>query len=36
MVYYGSGTDKDKAAADLTMIAFYYLLHIGEYKVKGY
>ena len=25
----------DKAAADLSMIAFYYLLRVGEYTVKG-
>jgi hypothetical protein len=29
------GTEKDKAAADLTLIAFYYLLRVGEYTVKG-
>ena len=33
--YYGTGTARDKAAADLTMIAFYYLLHVGEYTIKG-
>jgi len=33
--YNGSGTNHDKAAADLTMIAFYYLLRVGEYTAKG-
>ena len=33
--YFGTGTARDKAAADLTMIAFYYLLRVGEYTVKG-
>ncbi len=33
--YQGGGTEMDKAAADLTMIAFYYLLRVGEYTVKG-
>jgi hypothetical protein len=33
--YQGAGTAQDKAAADLTMIAFYYLLRVGEYTVKG-
>jgi len=33
--YYGTGTARDKAAADLTMITFYYLLRVGEYTVKG-
>jgi hypothetical protein len=28
-------TNKEQAIADLTMIAFYYLLHVGEYTVKG-
>jgi hypothetical protein len=28
-------TNKERAIADLTMIAFYYLLCIGEYTVKG-
>ncbi len=32
--YNGSGTDKDKAVVDLTMIVFYYLLKVGEYTVK--
>jgi len=33
--YQGSGTARDKASADLTMIAFYYLLRVGEYTIKG-
>jgi hypothetical protein len=33
--YQGAGTAQDKAAADLAMIAFYYLLQVGEYTVKG-
>ncbi len=33
--YEGGGTEMDKAAADLTMIAFYYLLRVEEYTVKG-
>ncbi len=33
--YNRSGTNHDKAAADLTMIAFYYLLRVGEYTAKG-
>jgi len=28
-------TEKDKAVADLVMIAFYYLLRVGEYTAKG-
>ena len=28
-------SELDKAVADLTMIAFYYLLRVGEYTVKG-
>ncbi len=35
MAYNGGGTEKEKVAADLTMIAFYYLLRVGEYTVKG-
>ncbi len=31
MAYNGSGTNHDKATADLMMIAFYYLLRVGEY-----
>ena len=33
--YQGGGTEMDKAAADLTMIAFNYLLQVGEFTVKG-
>jgi hypothetical protein len=33
--YQGGGTEMDKAAADHTMIAFYYFLQVGEYTVKG-
>jgi hypothetical protein len=33
--YNGLGTEKDKAAANHTLIAFYYLLRVGEYTVKG-
>ena len=33
--YQGGGTEIDKAAADLTMIVFYYLLRVGEYTIKG-
>ncbi len=33
--YNGWGTEMDKAAADLSLIAFYYLLRVGEYTVKG-
>jgi hypothetical protein len=29
------GMVKDKTVADLTLIAFYYLLRVGEYTVKG-
>ncbi len=28
-------TELEKAGGDLTLIAFYYLLHIGEYTIKG-
>jgi hypothetical protein len=35
MAYNCSGTVKDKAVANLTMSAFYYLLRVGEYTVKG-
>jgi hypothetical protein len=28
-------SERDKSTANLTMIAFYYLLRIGEYTVKG-
>ena len=30
-----NATECDKAVADLTMIAFYYLLRVGEYTNKG-
>lgn len=30
-----TATEKDRATADLILIAFYYLLRIGEYTVKG-
>ncbi len=33
--YKFGSSERDKATADLTMIAFYYLLCIGEYTVKG-
>jgi len=32
--YNGSGKDKEKVMADQTMIAFYYLLRVGDYTVK--
>ncbi len=35
MAYNGWGTEMDKAAADLSLIALYYLLQVGEYTVKG-
>jgi hypothetical protein len=28
-------TEQDRAVGDLTLIAFYYLLWIGEYTIKG-
>lgn len=31
----GCATEKEKAVADLSMIAFYYLLRVGEYTAKG-
>jgi len=31
----GSATALDRAIGDLTLIAFYYLLRIGEYTIKG-
>jgi len=31
----GAVDNLDQAIGDLTLIAFYYLLHIGEYTVKG-
>ena len=30
-----TATERDRAAADLIIIAFYYLLRVGEYTVKG-
>ncbi len=33
--YNGMGTEMEKAVADLTLIAFYFLLQVGEYTVKG-
>ncbi len=30
-----SVTERDRAVRDLTLIAFYYLLRIGEYTTKG-
>ncbi len=33
--YQGGGTEMENAAADLTMIAFYYLFQVGEYTIKG-
>jgi hypothetical protein len=30
-----SATERDRAVGDLTLIAFYYLLRIGEYTIKG-
>jgi hypothetical protein len=35
MGYISLGTTHTKAIGDLSMIAFYYLLRIGEYTVKG-
>ena len=35
MGYGKGGTAHAKAIGDLSMIAFYYLLRIGEYTVKG-
>ena len=35
MGYGPSGTTLGKAVGDLTLIAFYYLLRMGEYTVKG-
>ena len=31
----GNATESERAIGDLTLIAFYYLLRIGEYTVKG-
>ena len=33
--YGPSGTTLGKAIGDLTLIAFYYLLRVGEYRFKG-
>jgi hypothetical protein len=33
--YQSSMTQRQRATADLTMVAFYYLLWVGEYTVKG-
>jgi hypothetical protein len=30
-----SATERDRAVGDLTLVAFYYLLRIGEYTIKG-
>ena len=30
-----STTERDRAVGDLTLVAFYYLLRIGEYTIKG-
>jgi hypothetical protein len=30
-----SATERDRVVGDLTLIAFYYLLRIGEYTIKG-
>jgi len=30
-----TATERDKAAAELILIAFYYLLRVGEYTIKG-
>jgi hypothetical protein len=35
MGYDKSGLVHSQAVGDLSLIAFYYLLHIGEYTVKG-
>ncbi len=33
--YQSTTTQRQRATADLTMVAFYYLLQVGEYTVKG-
>jgi hypothetical protein len=33
--YQSLTTQRQRATADLTMVAFYYLLRVGEYTVKG-
>jgi len=35
MAYQQGTTQLQRATADLTMVAFYYLLLVGEYTVKG-
>ena len=35
MAYEQGTTQRQRATADLTMIAFYYLLRVGKYTVKG-
>jgi hypothetical protein len=35
MGYGKSGSTREKASGDLLLIAFYYLLRIGKYTVKG-
>jgi hypothetical protein len=35
MAYQPGTPERQRATADLTMIAFYYLLRVGEYTVKG-
>ena len=35
LVEMGEGTARTRAVGDLSLIAFYYLLRIGEYTVKG-
>ena len=35
MGYSSAGTAQTQAVGDLTLIAFYYLLRIGEYTVKS-
>ncbi len=32
---WASATEQDRAVGDLILIAFYYLLRIGEYRIKG-
>ena len=35
LAYIKGATEKNKAVSDLVMIAFYYLLRVGEYAAKG-
>ncbi len=35
MAYQPGTTARERATADLTLVAFYYLLRVGEYTVKG-